>query len=89
MIAILNILQDYEVPDKVLDQQLFEELKYSVPLMYDYMFFRLNDIPTNTVGCCLMDEMEDLRDFHGKNQSLALKHRDMIIGLWRHFMFLM
>ena len=33
MIAILNILQDYEVPDEVLHQQLFGELKYSVPLI--------------------------------------------------------
>ena len=28
--------------------------------------------------------MEDLRDFQGKNQTLAFKHRDMIIGLLRH-----
>ena len=40
--------------------------------------FRLNEEPTNTstVGSCLMDEMEDLRDFHGKNGSLAFKHRE-------------
>ena len=54
--------------------------------MDDYIdvFFRLNDELANTVGSCLMDEMEDLRDFHGKNESLAFKHRDFIIGRLRH-----
>ena len=82
----MNILQDYEAPDNVLHQQLFEELKYSVPLLCDYIdvFFRLNVEPTSTLESCLMDEMEDLRDFHGKNQTLAFKHRDTVIGLLRH-----
>ena len=60
-----NIFQDYEATDKVLHQQLFNELKCSVPLIYDYIdvFFSL----------C-------------KNDSLAFKHRDAIIGLLRHCM---
>ena len=73
MIAILKTLQDYETPDEVLHQQLFVELKHEVPLMYDYkdVCFRLNNEPANTVSSCLMDEMEDLRDFRDKNESLA------------------
>ena len=82
LIAILKILQDCETPDEVLHQQLFVELKHKVPLVYDYIVcFRLNNEPANTVRSCLMDEMEHLRDFHGKNESLAFKHRDTIIGL--------
>ena len=45
LIEILDIVWDYETADEVLYQQLFEELKESVPLMHDYIdvFFRLSD----------------------------------------------
>ena len=64
------IVQDYDSPDEVLHQKQFEELKKCASLMYDYIdvSFRHNGSSSNVVMSCLVDAMEDLRDFHSKNQ---------------------
>ena len=54
--------------------------------MYEYIhvFLKLNGASSNTVIASLIDEMEDLRGYYDKNHTIALNHKDRIIGLLRH-----
>ena len=62
-------MQDYDSSGEALQRKLIVDLRKSIPLMYAYIdvFSRLNSLSSNMLVACLINEMEDPRDFHSKN----------------------
>ena len=73
LVNIMETLQYYELPDKVLTKNL-GEFREHVPLMNDYLdvFFKLSGISKDTVDACLIEEMGD---FYSKHKTLSAKTR--------------
>jgi hypothetical protein len=86
LLNILEMLQDYELPDEVLKEKMLGEFRVHVPTMYNYLgvLFKITGVTKDTVIEYLLEEMEILRNFHSKHNTLSFKDTDTIIRLLRH-----
>ena len=57
-----------------------------IPTMYNYLdaFFKISGVTKDTVVECLLEEMEILRNFHSRHNTLSFMDTETIIGLLRH-----